>query len=235
MLVTSFKMPVTLVWLPLFFRISIHPLSLIEVKWNIAQNHNFENIKFKVLILLKNQWSSWKRKIFANVLQLLLSLYKSYHIISLFSQNILKKHINKHVKGENSQKAKKGQKRAITQLRKKTTANLPTKESNKRKKNKLTLPIPSKPSMKRNQQQIKHTIIQCWRTRRTHSHSHRNKTKQKQNIKTSQAPKIKKRYIFTLLERKYVVLQLLSKLLIFMPLNFIQICTKIVKLLKNVG
>ena len=37
------------------------------------------------------------------------------------------------------------------------------------------------------------------------------KTKQKQNIKTSQAPKIKKRYIFTLLGRKYVVLQLLSK------------------------
>ena len=44
---------------------------------------------------------------------------------------MLKKHINKHVKGENSQKAKKGQKRAITQLRKKTTANLLTKESNK--------------------------------------------------------------------------------------------------------
>ena len=37
------------------------------------------------------------------------------------------------------------------------------------------------------------------------------KTKQKQNIKTSQAPKIKKRYIFTLLGRKYVVIQLLSK------------------------
>ena len=67
---------------------------------------------------------------------------------------MLKKHINKHVKGENSQKAKKGQKRAITQLRKKTTANLPTIESNKRKKNKLTLPIPSKPSMKRNQQHM---------------------------------------------------------------------------------
>ena len=37
------------------------------------------------------------------------------------------------------------------------------------------------------------------------------KTKQKQNIKTSQAPKIKKCYIFTSLGRKYVVLQLLSK------------------------
>ena len=143
----------------------------------------------------------------------LIRIIISYHIISyhifIFTKHA-KKHINKHVKGENSQKAKKGQKRAITQLGKKTTANLPTKESNKRKK-KLTLPIPSKPSMKRNQQHIKHTIIQCWRTRRTHSHSHRNKTKQKQNIKTSQAPKIKKRYIFTLLERKYVVLQLLSK------------------------
>ena len=68
--------------------------------------------------------------------------------------------INKHVKGENSQKAKRCQKRAITQLRKKNTSNSPTKGSNKREKNKHTLPIPSKPSMKRNQHHIKHTIIQ---------------------------------------------------------------------------
>ena len=100
--------------------------------------------------------------------------YITYHIF-IFTKHA-KKHINKHVKGENSQKAKRGQKRAITQLRKKTTSNLPTKESNTRKKNKLTLPIPSKPSMKRNQQHIKHTIIQRWRIHRTHSH--RNKTKQ---------------------------------------------------------
>ena len=59
---------------------------------------------------------------------------------------MLKIHNNKHAKGENSQKARRGQKRAITQLRK-NTSDLPTKESNK-KKQKLTLPIPSKPSMK---------------------------------------------------------------------------------------
>ena len=70
---------------------------------------------------------------------------------------MLKKHINRHVKGENSQKAKRGQKRAITQLRKKTTSNLPTKESNTRKK-KTYITHPSKPSMKRNKQHIKHTI-----------------------------------------------------------------------------
>ena len=35
------------------------------------------------------------------------------------------------LRGENSQKAKRGQKRAITQLRKKTTSNLPTKEKKK--------------------------------------------------------------------------------------------------------
>ena len=55
---------------------------------------------------------------------------------------MLKKHINKHVKGENSQKAKKGQKRAITQFRKKTTANLATKE----KKINLHYPSPPNPS-----------------------------------------------------------------------------------------
>ena len=46
-------------------------------------------------------------------------------------------------------------------------------------------------------------------------HSYRNKTKQTKNknktSKTSQAQKIKKRYIFTLLGRKYVVFQSLSK------------------------
>ena len=135
-----------------------------------------------------------------------------YHIISLFSQNMLRKHINKHVKGENSQKAKRGQKRAITQLRKKNYIKFTNKKKQHKKEKKLTLPIPSKHSMKRNQQHIKHTIIQRWRIHRTHSH--RNKTKQNKN-KTSkqaiQAPKIKKRYIFTLLGRKYVVLQLLSK------------------------
>ena len=69
------------------------------------------------------------------------------------------------------------------------------------KEKKLTLPIPSKPSMKRNQQHIKHTIIQRWRTRRTHSH--RNKTNQNKNKTSKQAKlqKIKKRYIFTLLGR----------------------------------
>ena len=68
----------------------------------------------------------------------------SYHTISLFSQNMLKIHINKHVKGENSQKTKRGQERAITHLRRKTTPNLPTKERNTENKIKLTLPIPSK-------------------------------------------------------------------------------------------
>ena len=45
------------------------------VKLIIPQNHNFEKIKSKVLTLFKkNQQSSCKRKIFAKVLQLLLSL-----------------------------------------------------------------------------------------------------------------------------------------------------------------
>ena len=133
-----------------------------------------------------------------------------HHHIFIFTK-YAKKHINRHVKGENSQKAKRGQKRAITQLRKKTTSNLPTKESNTRKK-KTYITHPSKPSMKRNQQHIKHTIIQRWRIHRTHSHRNIDKTKQKQNIKTSQAPKIRKRYIIiTLSGRKYVILQLLSK------------------------
>ena len=71
----------------------------------------------------------------------------SYHIISyhIFTKHAKKHiHVNKHVKGENSQKAKRGQKRAITQLRKKPTLNLPTKESNKRKK-KLHYPSPPNP------------------------------------------------------------------------------------------
>ena len=93
------------------------------------------------------------------------------------------------LRGGNSQKAKRGQKRAITQLRKKTTSNLPTKESNTRKKNKHYITHPSKPSMKRNQQHIKHTIIQRWRIHRTHSH--RNKTKQNKN-KTSKQVKLQK-------------------------------------------
>ena len=129
----------------------------------------------------------------------------------------------------NSQKAKRGQKGLSTNLGKRTTSNLPTKESNIKKKNKLTLPIPSKPSMKRNEKHIKHTITKRWRTRRIHTHTETKNKKPKQNkkktnnknnnkkqktktkSKTSQAPKIKKRYIFTLLGRKYVVLKLLSK------------------------
>ena len=103
------------------------------------------------------------------------------------------------LKGENSQKAKRGQKSAITQLRRKITSNLPTKESNKRKKNNITLPIPSKPSMKRNLQHIKHTIIQRWREHRTHTHTETrqnktkdNKTKTKKTIKNKLSSKNQK-------------------------------------------
>ena len=122
---------------------------------------------------------------------------------------MLKKHINKHVKGENSQKAKRGQKRAITQLRKKNTSNLPTKESNKRKKKTyITHPLQTLHETKSTTHQAHHypTLAHTPHTLT----QKQDKTKQKQN-KTSQAPKIKKRYIFTLLGRKYVVLQLLSK------------------------
>ena len=49
------------------------------LKWTtIPQNHNFEKISFKVLTVLKNQQNSCKRKIFAKVLQLLLSLYNLF-------------------------------------------------------------------------------------------------------------------------------------------------------------
>ena len=71
---------------------------------------------------------------------------------------MLKIHINKLVKGENSQKAKRGQKRTITQLRKKVHQIYQQKKAKKKKK--LRLPIPSKTAMKQNQQHIKHTIIQ---------------------------------------------------------------------------
>ena len=113
------------------------------------------------------------------------------------------------LRGKIAKRPKQARKGLSSNLGKKIHQIYQQKKATKKKKKKktLTLPIPSKPSMKRNQQHIKHTIIQRWRTHRTHAH--RNKTKQ--NIKTSQAPKIKKRYIFTLLGRKYVVLQLLSK------------------------
>ena len=124
-----------------------------------------------------------------------MSLSNSIHIISyhifIFTKHA-KKHINRHVKGENSQKAKRGQKRAITQLRKKTTSNLPTKESNTRKKNKLTLPS------LQTLQETKSTTHQAHHYP-TLAHSphtltqKQDKTKQKQNIKTSQAPKILKK------------------------------------------
>ena len=55
---------------------------------------------------------------------------------------MLKKHINKHVKGENSQKAKKGQKRAITQLRKKKLQQIyQQKKATKEKKTYITHPL----------------------------------------------------------------------------------------------
>ena len=58
---------------------------------------------------------------------------------------MLKKHINKHVKGENNQKAKKGQKRAITQLRKKKLQQIyQQKKATKEKKN-LHYPSPPNP------------------------------------------------------------------------------------------
>ena len=93
------------------------------------------------------------------------------------------------LRGKIAKRPKEARKGLSPNLGKKTTSNLPTKESNTRKKNKLTLPIPSKPSMKRNQQHIKHTIIQRWRIHRTHSH--RNKTKQNKN-KTSKQAKLQK-------------------------------------------
>ena len=86
--------------------------------------------------------------------------------------------MNKHVKGENSQKAKRGQKRAITQLRgEKNYIKFTNKRKQQKKKN-LTLPILSEPSMKQNQQHIKHTIIQRWPTH-THTETKQNKTKNK--------------------------------------------------------
>ena len=49
------------------------------------------------------------------------------------------------LRGKIDKRPKEARKGLSPNLRKKTTSNLPTKESNKRKKNKLTLP---KPSMK---------------------------------------------------------------------------------------
>ena len=90
------------------------------------------------------------------------------------------------LRGKIAKKAKRGQKRAITQLRKKTTSNLPTKESNTRKK-KTYITHPSKPSMKRNQQHIKHTIISNAGayTAHTHTETRQNKTKTKHQNKPS--------------------------------------------------
>ena len=88
--------------------------------WAYSNNMNSRLLRWYVIM-------SWQEQIMK------ITLFLSYHIISyhisLFSQNMLKIHKHRHVKGENSQKATRGQKRAITQLRE-NTSNLPTKESN---------------------------------------------------------------------------------------------------------
>ena len=57
---------------------------------------------------------------------------------------MLRIHKNKHVKWENSQKATRGQKRAITQLRKKIHLIYQQKKATKR--NKINLHYPSPPN-----------------------------------------------------------------------------------------
>ena len=122
-----------------------------------------------------------------------LRLVLPYHIfifIFIFTKHA-KKHINRHVKGENSQKAKRGQKRAITQLRKKTTSNLPTKESNTRKKKKLHYPsLQTLHETKSTTHQAHHypTLAHTPHTLTQKQH----KTKQKQNIKNKPSSKNKK-------------------------------------------
>ena len=54
------------------------------------QNHTFEKIRSKVLTLLKNQRSSCKGKILAEVLQLLFSLYKLFILPKIPFKIILK-------------------------------------------------------------------------------------------------------------------------------------------------
>ena len=93
------------------------------------------------------------------------------------------------LRGKIAKRPKEARKGLSPNLGKKTTSNLPTKESNTRKKNKHYITHPSKPSMKRNQQHIEHTNNQRWRIHRTHSH--RNKTKQNKN-KTSKQAKLQK-------------------------------------------
>ena len=93
------------------------------------------------------------------------------------------------LRGKIAKRPKEARKGLSPNLGKKLHQIYQQKRATKEKKKTLTLPIPSKPSMKRNQQHIMHTIIQRWRTCRTHSH--RNKTKQNKN-KTSKQAKLQK-------------------------------------------
>ena len=130
-------------------------------------------------------------------------------IISLFSQNMQKIHKTNMFRRKIAKRPKEARQGLSPNrpTQEKNTFNLPTKESNKKKQIKLTLPIPSKPSMKWNQHHISTPLSTLQHT--PHTHSHRNQ----ETSKTSQAPRMKKRYIITLLRRNYVVFQLLSKCL----------------------
>ena len=101
-----------------------------------------------------------------------ISYHISYHIISLFSQNMLKIHINKHIKGKIAKRPQETRKRAITQLRKKATSNLPTKETY------ISHSLQTLHETKSTTHQAHHYPTLA-HTPHTRAHSHRNKTKTK--------------------------------------------------------
>ena len=91
--------------------------------------------------------------------------------------------MNKHVKRENSQKAKRGQKRAFTQLGKNMHQIYLQKKGTKEEINKLTLPIP--PNLPWNEiNNTSGTLLSNAGPHNTHTLTQKqNKTKQKLNIK----------------------------------------------------
>ena len=96
------------------------------------------------------------------------------------------------LRGKIAKRQKEARKGLSSNLGKKLHQIYQQKKATKGKINKLTLPIPSKPSMKRNQKHIKHTIIQRWRTHRTHTHAETKQNKTKQKIKNKPSSKNQK-------------------------------------------
>ena len=136
------------------------------------------------------------------ILNLIISTISSssYYHISLFSQNMLKIHKHKMLRGKIAKRPQEARKGLSPNLGK---IHLIYQQKKATNRNKINLHYPSPPNPPWNDINI--TTAHHYQPCRTHPIHTPTETK---NIKiSSQAPRIIKHYIITLLRRKYVVLQ----------------------------